>query len=253
MSGVAASADWGEESRYRTTSQAEILGELRGVVAQGSLLTIRYGSDDECALSKLLHLDATRKTLILDVCQNALDAKRVLAAHALTIETEVSRIRIRFESGRATPVTHEGLPAMQIGVPASLLRIQRREAYRIDTPVNEIVNCRFPHPVLKNRELVLRVADLSVKGMGITAACGQWAAEQGSVIKECRIDLPGTGVVNCDSLIVRVFEPPHIGKQRLWIGCQFLRLPGGAGTLLQRYILDLERARLARARGIDSA
>jgi c-di-GMP-binding flagellar brake protein YcgR len=78
------------------------------------------------------------------------------------------------------------------------------------------------------------------------------AVEQGSVIKDCRIDLPGAGVVNCDAQIVRVFETPHAGKQRLWIGCQFLRLPGSAGTLLQRYILQLERARLARSRGLKN-
>jgi hypothetical protein len=57
-------------------------------------------------------------------------------------------------------------------------------------------------------------------------------------------------VVNCDSLIVRVFDNPRTGKQRLWIGCQFVQLPGGAGTLLQRYILAVERARLARSRGV---
>lgn len=238
-----------DEHRYRITSPIEILSELRGAMEQGALLTLSYGTDRECALSTLLNVDAVARTLTLDACQNPADTRKVLAAQALTIETAVDRIRIRFPGGRASAATFEGQPAIQISMPTDILRIQRREAYRIDTPANEVVNCRFPHPTLQNREIVLRVADLSVKGMGITADHGLWPAEPGTVIKECRIDLPGTGVINCDSLIVRVFENSRTGKHRLWIGCQFLRLPGTAGTLLQRYILELERARLARSRG----
>jgi flagellar brake protein len=253
MSRFTEAMDGNDDNRFSISAHAEILGELRGALAQGSLLTICYGNDRDCALSTLLEIRSAGDTLILDACQNPLDAKRVLAAPALILETEVRRIRIRFESSRATAIIYEGRPALRIDIPTRMLRIQRREAYRIDMPVTEVVNCRFAHPVLKNREVMLRVADLSVKGMGLIADSGLWAAEQGSVIKDCRIDLPGEGVVNCDAQIVRVFETPHAGKQRLWIGCQFLRLPGGAGTLLQRYILQLERARLARSRGLKSA
>ena len=241
---------WDEDSRFRISSPSEIISELRGAMEQGALLTIGYGANRECALSKLLEVDAQKKLLIVDACQDSRDLKKVLAADALTLETEVRRIRIRFASAPAVSTTFEGQPALQIPMPKSILRIQRREAYRIETPVNDVVNCRFPHPALNNREIILRVADLSVKGMGITADPGLWPAEQGTVIKDCRIDLPGIGVVYCDSLIVRVFETPNTGKHRLWIGCQFLQLPGPAGTLLQRYILELERARLSRSRGM---
>ena len=251
MNNAAAADVWDDDNQFRIGSPTEIASELRGAMAQRALLSIRYRNGRDCTLTTVLDVDSAAGTVTLDACQNPLDRNKVLAAHALTLETEVHRIRIRFNSGRAAPVDFEGQPAMQIALPESLVRIQRREAYRIDTPVNEAVNCRFPHPDLKHREIVLRVADLSVKGMGIAADLGLWPAEEGSVIKDCRIDLPETGVVNCDALVVRVFEPPRGSKHRLWVGCQFLQLPGNAGTLLQRYILRLERARLARSRGID--
>jgi c-di-GMP-binding flagellar brake protein YcgR len=239
-----------DDQRFRVTAATEILSEMRAAMAQRALLTLRFGNRGECALSTLLEVDAAGNTLTLDACQSPLDQQKVLAAHALTLETAVHRIRIRFTSGRPAPSIHRGRPAMQIALPQVIVRVQRREAYRIETPVNEIVNCRFRHPVLENREVMLRVADLSVSGMGLTADAGLWPAEPGTVIKDCRIDLPENGVINCDSLVVRVHENPRTGKQRLRIGCQFLQLPNGAGTLLQRYILALERARLARSRGI---
>jgi c-di-GMP-binding flagellar brake protein YcgR len=249
MSSSAPASDWDDDTRFRITAPGEILGELRAAQAQRSLLTIQYGDARACTLTTVLEVNSAARTLILDACQDPDEHRKVLAAHQLTLETEVRRIRIRFDSGRAAPLTHEGRPALQIALPASMLRIQRREAYRIDTPVNEAVNCRFAHPARASQEVVLRVADLSVKGMGITADPGLLPAAQGEVLKDCRIELPDTGVVHCDALIVRVFEAPRPSNQRLWIGCQFLRLPGSAGTLLQRYILKLERERLARSRG----
>ncbi len=250
MKAITQSVRMDDNSPFRVTTAGEILGELRAALAQRSLVTIQYGSERESTLSTVLEVNAADRTLLLDACQQPVEHKKVLAARRLTLETEVNRIRIRFDTGSPSAVNHEGRPALQIPLPTSMLRIQRREAYRIDTPVNEAVHCRFAHPVLNNHEVVLRVADLSVKGMGLTADPGLLPAAQGTVLKGCRIDLPATGVVNCDALIVRMFEPTLAGKQRLWIGCQFLRLPGGAGTLLQRYILKLERERLARSRGV---
>jgi c-di-GMP-binding flagellar brake protein YcgR len=248
MNRAAPAAAWDEDNRFRITSASEILSELRGVLAQRSWLTLHYGSERECMLSTVLDIDSAAQTLTLDASQDPLQHEKVLAAHALIVETEVHRIRIRFECARATPVTYQGQPALQLPLPVSLLRIQRRDAYRIDTPVNEAVHCRFVQATPPKHEIVLRIADLSVKGMAVTAELGHFPAQAGAVLKDCRIDLPQTGVVHCDAQIVRVFDMPRPGKPVLWIGCQFLRLAGGAGTLLQRYILDLERARIARSR-----
>lgn len=244
--------DPAEEVRYGISSRVEIVSELRAAIAQRSLLTLHYGAQNECALSALLEVDPEAGTVVLDACQNPLIARRVLAAASLTLETEVQRIRLRFASGPATLITHEGRPAMQIALPTRMLRVQRREAFRVDMPANEVVACRFKHPTLSTREVVLRVADLSVRGMGLSADAGLWPAQPDSMIKDCRIDLPDTGVVSCDARVVRVVKNLLAGKFKLTIGCQFVQLSGNGGTLLQRYLLQLERARIARSRGLDT-
>lgn len=244
-----------DDARFGITSPIEIAAELRAAMAQRSLVTLRYGTDNECApttLSALLDVDPEANTVVLDACQNPVIARQVLAAPVLVLEMEVRRIRVRFVSTRARAITYDGQPAMQIDFPSQISRIQRREAYRIDMPANEVVACRFLHPTLPNREIVLRVADLSVRGMGLSADEGLWHAEPNSTIKSCRIDLPGVGVVNCDARVVRVIKNLLAGKFRLVIGCQFVQLDGKSGTLLQKYILQLERARLARSRGVDA-
>lgn len=241
-----------DDERFGITSPIEIASELRAALAQRSLLTLRYGMQNECALTALLEVDAAAKTLLLDTCQNPAITRKVLEANPLSLETEVHRIRIRFDCGRATMTMHDGRPALQVPLPTRLVRVQRREAYRIDMPANEVVACRFLHPTVPNREVVLRVADLSVRGMGLSADVGLWHATPDTLIKDCRIDLPDVGVVHCDARVVRVLKNLLAGKYRLVIGCQFVQLTGNGGTLLQKYILELERERLARARGMSN-
>jgi flagellar brake protein len=240
------------DDRFGVTALMEIAAELRAAMAQRSLVTLRYGTENECALTALLEVDPTANTVVLDGFQDAMITRRALAASMLILETEVRRIRVRFDAPRAVAVTHDGRPALKIAFPKRISRIQRREAYRIDMPANEVVACRFPHPKLANREVVLRVADLSVRGMGLAADVGLWPAEPDSIIKACRIDLPEIGVVHGDARVVRVLKNLLAGKCRLVIGCQFVQLTGNGGTLLQKYILQLERTRLARSRGIES-
>lgn len=245
--------DPADEDRFGISSRVQIVSELREAIAQRSLVTLHHGAQNECALSALLAVDAEAGTVVLDACQNPQIARRVLAAASLTLETEVRRIKLRFSSGRATVITHEGRPAMQIELPSRMVRVQRREAFRVDMPANEVVACRFMHPTIANREVVLRVADLSVRGMGLSADVGLWPAQPDSMIKNCRIDLPDIGVVHCDARVVRVVKNLLAGKFKLTIGCQFMQLNGNGGTLLQRYLLQLERARIARSRGLGAS
>ena len=238
-----------DEERFRINSPVEILSALRDAMTQNSLLTLGIGAQNETTITALLDVDAAEKRLVLDACAKPEMTAKVMSAYALTVETEVRRIRIRFDSGRATATTHKGRPALSIPLPAHMLRIQRRDAYRIDTPPNEIVNCRFVPPVTPRRELILRVANLSVQGMRIIGDPEQWQADSGKIIKDCRIDLPDAGVVFCSAKVVRVIEAEQAGKRKLLIGCQFDQPTGSAGTLLQKYILELERKRLARVHG----
>lgn len=244
------------EERFRITTPVEILSALRDAQAQGALLTLRASvqrdtsrDTNDATITTLLEVDAAEKLLVLDACADAEMTAKVTSAHTVTVETEVRRIRIHFDTGRAAAVTHEGRPALRIPLPEYILRIQRRDAYRIDTPPNEIVNCRFAPPALPRKVLTWRVADVSVQGMRIVGDPEQWQAQAGKTLKDCRIDLPDAGVVFCSANVVRVMEDTQAGKRRLLIGCEFVQPTGSAGTLLQKYILELERKRLARLHG----
>ena len=117
-----------DEERFRIDSSIEILASMRDAMVQGALLTLRVGNQDDVAITTLLAVDAAENRLVLDACAKPDMTAKVMAAHNLTVDTEVRRIRICFESDRATAATHDGRPALHLPIPAHILRIQRRDA-----------------------------------------------------------------------------------------------------------------------------
>jgi c-di-GMP-binding flagellar brake protein YcgR len=94
-----------DEERFRVNSPVEILSALRDAMAQNALLTLGIGSQNETAITALLDVDAAEQCLVLDAFAKPEMTAKVMSAYALTVETDVRRIRIRFDSGRASPTT----------------------------------------------------------------------------------------------------------------------------------------------------
>jgi hypothetical protein len=67
----------------------------------------------------------------------------------------------------------------------------------------------------------------------------------GSTYPGCRIELPGVGTLELTLGIQSLFEVTlKNGAKSLRSGCQFVNLHPSMETLIQRYILRLERDRI---------
>jgi hypothetical protein len=67
----------------------------------------------------------------------------------------------------------------------------------------------------------------------------------------CRIDLPEVGMLAARLEVRTLFEltlPSGVQVHRA--GCQFVDLPGSMLTLVQRYVIKIERQRKARTTGL---
>jgi hypothetical protein len=68
----------------------------------------------------------------------------------------------------------------------------------------------------------------------------------------CRIELPEVGFVTATVKIRSVFEITlRSGARIKRAGCEFVKLPGPMSTLVQRYIIKVERERKARESGMS--
>jgi c-di-GMP-binding flagellar brake protein YcgR len=231
-----------DQERYQVYSRFEIVSLLRALADAHVPVTIYFNRGAEFIVTNVLDVNPEFEELILDLGADAAANRRLLRSARMTVVAFLDRIKLQFQAQRAEETVHEHLPAVRIRLPESLLRLQRREFYRIRTPVARPLAASVPDPSDPGRRLSLRVADLSCGGVALVAGESDAALAPGTILQDCRIDLPEVGVLNT-ALEVRSAAKHEEGarKNLRRYGCQFVALPPALASALQRYITTTER------------
>ncbi|HEU4372597.1 MAG TPA: flagellar regulator YcgR PilZN domain-containing protein, partial [Telluria sp.] len=132
--------DWHE---FAVTSRREILALLRDICDQRSRILVQVGGQP---LTWVTAAGCDAAGLILDRALGREQNDSILKASVVTFETSLDNIRIVFESSRIRAVEHQGAPAFALDLPERLIRLQRREFYRVATPVIYPVLVSIPVP-----------------------------------------------------------------------------------------------------------
>lgn len=231
----------------------EILGILRAMSDHGALMTIYFNHGKDFLLSAVLKLSQDGFSMVLDVGSDPEMNRRALAADKLICVSNLDRIKIQFTLGNVRIHAHEGRPAFVADVPATLVRLQRREFYRFVMPVLQPLKCFIP---LESGEdmlglLELNVVDLSVGGVGLLTKEEETILKSDLLLRHCKIDLQEVGQVLVNLRIRSVHEVViRTGARHMRAGCQFVELTSQTQLLIQRFILKAERDRKARDAGL---
>ena len=241
--GLAAEPDALDLERYQVYSRFEIVSLLRAVADARAPVTVYFNQGAEFIVTNVLAVNPDFEELILDLGADNATNQRLLKSVHMTVVTFLERIKLQFQTQRAEQTVHEALPALRIRLPEALLRLQRREFYRIRTPAARPVAASLPDPSAPGRRLSLRVADLSCDGVSLVAGESDPPLAPGTILRDCRIDLPEVGELTA-TLEVRSAAKHEEGarKNLRRYGCRFAGLPPAMTSALQRYITKTERA-----------
>jgi c-di-GMP-binding flagellar brake protein YcgR len=236
-----------ENEQYEVTSRIEIIALLRELIASRTHVTVYYDGPNRFALTTVLAVNPEFEEIVLDASADPHDTDALLRASLLTVVALLDHVKVQFHASRAERIAYEGGTALRIRLPEAMLRLQRRNFYRIATPVARPLELTVPAGEEWPKPLTLRVVDLSCGGLGV-AYQPPIRLELGWVLADCRLDLPeaGTIVAPLEVRFLMNTAGPG-GTQRTRCGLQFVTLPGNATTLLQRYINKLERDRRSRS------
>jgi c-di-GMP-binding flagellar brake protein YcgR len=238
---------------YEVESRREIVALLRQIVAEKTQLVrlMIKGESDVCVTS-LLHVDADTNTLILDRSVSRDQNERIVATPAVRCETFLDKIRILFALEHLRETTFDGSNALRADIPASLIRLQRRESYRMQTPVTTPVRAIIPLPLqLGGGTKLFPLCDISCGGIALLDNKHELGAAIGDIYQNCRIDLPDVGPVTCSLQVRNTVEMTLLNnKSSRRVGCQFIDLSRANMAGVQRYITKLERERNARLAGL---
>lgn len=240
----------GEYSQYMLRSPAEVQLVLRGLFEHVSQITVFFNEGQDMLLTTLAHV--ANDHLILDYGPSAEMNRKALEAEKHFCVTSLDKVRIQFILRRFEKAEHEGRPAFRCALPDELLRLQRREFFRLTTPIVRPLKCTIPIPLAEGVYLhEASVFDISGGGLGLSAPPEGIPFEAGMDFPGCRIELPEVGFVTGTLRVKSVFEVTLRSGARLQrAGCEFVNLPGPMMTLIQRYIIKVERERKARESGM---
>lgn len=244
--GAPLEGDANEYARYQVESRLEITALLQAVAESRTAVTLYFNQGADFIVSTVLGVNPEQEELILDLGADAAANHGLLQATGVSVICFLDNIRLQFRVQRVEETVHEQLPALRVRMPEELVRLQRRDAYRIPTPVAKPIAAAFPYPLKRDLNLRMRIADLSCGGVALVAAESDPALIPGMLLQHCRIDLHEVGVLDTVLEVRNVADQPEGARSRkLRYGCQFVSLPPALTSALQRYItrLECERAR----------
>lgn len=242
-------------SNFMLYSRTEILFILRSMAKKNCLTSVYFDQGHNFFLSSIIEVDERSGRFILDRGSDEALNLRALQVPRLLCTANLDKVKIQFRLDGLQSVQHSGKPAFAATVPESLLRLQRREYFRLETPQANPILCQIRSksengvPIAFNLPLV----DISGGGVGLTVPLN---AEKnfsiGTAFAGARIDLPEEGLIQVD-LAVRSLSRVTLrnGNQNFRAGCEFINLAGSRLTMIQRYITRIERERKARLSGFE--
>ena len=237
---------------FEVESRKEILSLLRGIGEKNQLIRMLIKGEADVCVTSILDVDEAHNTVYLDCSIDTEQNKRILASRRLSFETTLDKVRILFGTEHIESTIYEGNPAFKIAVPATLIRLQRREYYRIATPVTNPVRVVIPLPEELGGPTTFPLADISCGGIAILDNKLMLGDAIGKNYLDCRIELPEIGQVATALQIRNSLDLTLLNnKSNRRLGCEFVNISRGNLSNVQRYITRLERERNARIAGLS--
>ncbi|TFV93995.1 flagellar brake protein [Oxalobacteraceae bacterium OM1] len=242
--------------QYQVTSRREIVSLLRAMQEKGQLVTMSVRGGSETVVTSVLYVDERLDIVVIDRAPSATTNQRILDSDDVLFETVLDSIRVLFRTEQIHECLFEDRPALQIAIPATMIRLQRREHYRVATPVANPVRCTILIPPPEEEggaptTVVVALKNISGGGIGVIDEKKLLDTTIGTVYKNCKLDLPGQPItVNLQVRNSQDLSLPS-GKSVRRMGFMFVNIAQPTLAVVQRYITKLERERNARATGMN--
>ena len=225
---------------FRVSSPREIQTLLRQLL-DGSVQLNLSGSDGSVFSSAIWTIDSSRGTIGFnaDPADPALQA--LLENDEVTVVGYLDSVKLQFDVQDLVLVHGNKASVLSCPAPRTMYRFQRREAFRVRPTIRTSPTARMAHPDLPERELALRVIDISIGGCAVFLPEDVPPLRAGTLLSGVRLEL------DTDTRIDLTMRLQHVTAitaeaRGVRLGFEFKRVGGDALRILQRYI-DLTQKR----------
>jgi len=241
-------------AQFMLQAAREIRFYLELLARQRSILTAYIDDGERFFLTSILALDDTAGLLFVDpshaqeINLNAQNAKR------LTLVTNLDRVKIQIRLPALQQAELDGRSVLSSAIPSGILRLQRREFFRLQPPGYAPIICKLAGESEARRPTNAELLLSDISGGGVSLIAPTKLAEhfpRDALFQHCRLEIPGEGVIQVNLRVRKTVEiSGQDGDHDLRVGCEFVNLPGTRLAFIERYIARIERERKARASGL---
>lgn len=231
----------GEDSDYLVYSETDILRILQTISARNTRVALYYDEGNRFVLTMLLA--ANEDGLWIDPAPNQLDNAHILESNKLVFVSTHNRAKVQFISTEAHQVVYENNEAIFLPFPLKIVRLQRRDYYRL------VAWPRFPlycvvKPIREQEQIKHNMTVMDISVGGVALVCLQQGIEltPGKLYPDCEIELPGVGKVGATIQVKNIFEvTARNGDIRRRAGCVFVEPDMKTTMMLQKYVTLMQR------------
>jgi len=239
-----------DEEQFIVQNEKEIIQILNDLGKHHEMLKVTFNHDT--CLTNVISVDSKNHVVYLDIGIDEAFNNRLLASRHVLFSKD-DGIRIKWTSAQISLATLKDGKAIKIALPQKMMRLQRREFFRLATPIVNPVPCLIPISDEANpdadRVLELTLVDVSLGGIAAIAANPlDELLVIGANFDKCKISFPEVGETSL-TLQVRNITPITMkdGAIKHRIGLQFISPSRGNEGLINRYTYNLERQAMAVA------
>jgi len=241
-----------ENNKFRITSKSEILNILQIVMKRNMLTALHFDHNNDFILTSILAIDTELRQMVVDSGEIEKFSRVALHANKVTLVTSQDQSKIQFTCTAIKKIKFEKRNAFSIDLPESLLRIKKRQYYHITKSTPKLLKCIIPLPNEQNSDITgitgITVHDISCGGITLTERDSLVNLKCGTTYKNCRITLPGIGVLNIAIRVKNTYKVTlENGLNCKYAGCEFINLPQEMLEMIRQYISRLKQEEIKQA------
>jgi len=213
------------------SERARLLAELAKTGDQVSIY--EHLEAEQCLESRLLAYDPARDSLEFEILPRQIHRANVGSGSPVVAVAVMARVKLQFELIALT--LDADARSFQAKAPASVVRLQRRDAFRV-IPPREAAACVFVREAIAgSEEWRASVVDLSATGLAF-----QWRDSmppaRGAILPSCRIELAGVPAIICQLRVTSTKLQGPLGSRIAYVGVEFIGLDSSAARAIQVYV-----------------
>lgn len=231
--------------QYYLETRTEVVQILRSLNDHADSLAVYFDQGRNFILTALLEVRPNQETFVFDLGSSNEMNTRLLASEKLIFVGIQDGIRVQWSTGPAAKTQYGGSDAFVAWLPQTVLRLQRRDYFRVTLPLAMAARCHIPDAGTGKEGLLIH--DISVGGLCVIANDVLSKAQVLDLFERCTITVGEELGELEESLEVRHITPVSLrgGKNQVRVGLRFYGITPSDQARIQRFLVKIEQAKRA--------